>query len=469
MLNFAAVKQIVIPEGNVIAIDDENNVRIWQAAFDAIVNGVSPLTLPSAVRAAVVYLKQQGVCEQNGIPTPINPVDIKCNNGVIRIKDRELPYGYRRLLDITFDGDFYYNTGEKLRGDDDVTITLKDTVTSGRNVFGCFAGTSEGTKNFSFFIYGNNSTSNSYLRYGEALYRPRFGSGERTVTFGKSGTTGFLTNVNITPEEFETNSVAYIGMLPNSTSPEFIGTIVGNALVSSRLKWIPCKRMSDNAIGYYEFYTKRFIEKIGNGIPTTSGYDNTYYDELFVDGTSEVITLNSQTASAENLFAINTFKDEQDIISGNIIRKCGVIVLNGSELERGYSFSTSANCITICIKSFDEPKSINCAPICTHFVGTDVTSISNMPDNSIRAYASISDVHYCLNIRNTNWSSVSDYETFVKSQYEAGTPVIVIYPLVDETTEQVTPQPLNTIEGDDVVTVIAEVSNIPLEVKYKRN
>ena len=74
MLTFANVKRIVIPEGNVIAIDDENNVRIWQAMTDAIVRGVSPLSLPSAVQASLVYLKQTGVCEQNGTPTPSAPI-----------------------------------------------------------------------------------------------------------------------------------------------------------------------------------------------------------------------------------------------------------------------------------------------------------------------------------------------------------------------------------------------------------
>lgn len=467
MLSFSTVKGIRIPEGDVVKITRVSDQTIlWQAAYDAIVNGVSPLTLPSAVRAAVVYLKQQGVCEQNGTPTPTNPVDIKCNNGVIRIKDRELPYGYRRLLDIKFDGDFYYNTGEKLRGDDDVTITLKDTVTTGQNVFGCYAGTSAGTKNFSFFIYGNNSTSNSYLRYGETLYRPRFGSGERTVSFGKSGTTGFLTNVNITPEEFETTSVAYIGMLPNSSSPEFTGTIVGNALVSSRLKWIPCERMSDNTIGYYEFYTKRFIEKTGNGIPTTSGYDNTYYDELFVDGTSEIITLGQQNANAENLFAVGGYKDEQDIISGNIVRKTGIMILDGeTELENGSGFSNDGR-VHFYIGYSSILNNETRIASSTHFASTDIYGLS-MPNNTIIGYFD-SIKNYRIEIKNTNWTTLSDYVNFMKAQYEAGTPVIIIYPLADEITEQVTPQPLDTEEGDNVITVTAEVSNIPLEVKYKR-
>lgn len=454
MLNFAAVKQIVIPEGNVIAIDDENNVRIWQAAFDAIVNGVSPLTLPSAVRAAVVYLKQQGVCEQNGTPTPTSPVDIKCNNGVIRIKDRELPYGYRRLLDITFDGDFYYNTGEKLTGDDDVTITLKNTSTAGQNVFGCYSGTVAGKKNFSFYIYGNDTSSNSYLRYGETLYRPNFGSGERTVTFGKNGTTGFKINVSITPEEFETNSVAYIGMLPNSSSPKYTGTIVGSILVSNRLKWIPCKRMADNVIGYYEVYTKKFIEKTGEGVPTTSGYDNTYYDELFIDGTHEILSIDSQTANVENLFGVEDYKDEQNIINGQVKRRVGVKIFNGNE---AWIYESNYNLFSLAYIGMI----VNGKPISTHFpyktfTTTEQYGIGYIYNNNIF-------------IKDTDFTTLQDFKAFLAAQYQAGTPVIVVYPLATDNTEYVNPQQLNTVAGNNTITVTAEVGNIPLEAKYKKH
>ena len=306
------------------------------------------------------------------------------------------------------------------------------------------------------------------MRYGETLYRPRFGPDERTITFGKSGTTGFLTNVNITPEEFETDSVAYIGMLPNSSSPEYTGTIVENILVSNRLKWIPCKRMSDNVIGYYEFYTKRFIEKTGNGIPTTSGYDNTYYDELFVDGTSEVIILNSQTANAENLFAINTFKDEQDVISGNVIRKIGVKVLDGTEnwVSGGINESTFYLAIDD-MKLFSTSDRGNL--LCSHFsVYSDTPMINNtIQTNQLVSPSGRSSIIKIKNDSITPGDS-NDFKRFLSEEYNAGTPVIVLYVLDEEITEQVTAQSLNTIEGDDVVTVTAEVSNIPLEVKYKR-
>lgn len=184
------------------------------------------------------------------------------------IAEGGLPLTYERIAGIKFDGAVWYETGEALTGGDDVTMTLDDTVTMGQNVFGSYNGTSSGTKNFSLFIYGNNSATGSYLRYGEQLLRPRFGNGERTITFGKSGTDGFLTDATATPETFTTVATAYIGMLPNSTSPAFSGSIIGEVLVGTRLRYIPCKRKADDVIGYFEAVTRTFIEPSGTGTPT---------------------------------------------------------------------------------------------------------------------------------------------------------------------------------------------------------
>lgn len=184
----------------------------------------------------------------------------------------ELPAGYKRLTGIRFDGDTWYETGEALTGADDVTMTLDNTSTQGQNVFGSYNGTAGGAKNFSLYIYGDGSSSYSYFRYGEQLLRPRFGTGERTITFGKSGTDGFMSDASATPDTFTTHAKAYIGMLPNSTSPAYTGDIKGNILVGTRLKWVPSERASDGVIGYYEAVKGNFIEPSGTGTPTSLGY-----------------------------------------------------------------------------------------------------------------------------------------------------------------------------------------------------
>lgn len=476
MLTFANVKRIVIPEGNVIAIDDENNVRIWQAIRDVIVNGVSPLSLPSAVQAPLVYLKQKGVCEQNGTPTPSVPIDIKCNNGAIKYKDRELPVGFVRLLDINFDGNFHYITNEKLYGTDNISMIVDNTANVGQNLFGCYAGTSEGTENFSLYIYGGTSTAQCYFRYGETLYRPRLGNGRKSITFGESGTTGFLNNVSVTSETFESNSVAWIGMLPNSSSPHFTGTIEGNILVSNRLKYIPCKRLSDGTIGYYETHNQVFLEPQGTGTPATTGIDDSQM-ELVIVGTKEVISINNQTASAEDLLQVGNYKDEQDIISGQVIRRVGVKVLNGTENFIMYdSKYIKSDATDICLLVNDSLSSFSDAVLCTHLKSeyNSIWQVVGYPNTIV--LNSLHQIH--LNIDNTltgvnygtddRQNALNKVKSYIAAQYSAGTPIIILYALATETTEQVTPQQLNTVAGNNTITVTAEVGNIPLEAKYKR-
>ena len=363
-----------------------------------IVSGVSPLSIANALAKNIVSLTQYGKCEQDGTPTSVTPVDIKCNNGTLTMVDDELPSGYKRITSIKFDGDFWYELEEALTGDDDVTMTLDDTLSSGQNVFGSYNGTASGKKNFSLYIYGGISTNSSYLRYGEQLVRPKLGSGERTITFGKSGTSGFQTDAAITPEEFTTPANAYIGMLPNSSSPAYTGSIIGNVLVGTRLKYIPCEREHDGVIGYYEAVNGAFLEPIGTGTPVAGSYDTSHLNKLTVVGTPEVLTvsdanlLNQQTASAVNLLAVGDTKDEQDIISGVVTRRCAMCYYDGTQPVGDTYLSTTG--------------------------GKDVGAI-------------------------------------------------IVYPLATPTTETVAAQPLTTTEGANIVSVVAEVSNIPLSITYK--
>ena len=298
-----------------------------------ILSGITPLKLSNAVSKNIINLIQYGKVIQNGTPTPEAPVALVCNNGVLKIVDDELPIGYKRITGIKFDGDFWYETGEALTGDDDVTITLDDTVPSGQNVFGSYNGTASGKKNFSLYIYGGSSTSSSYLRYGEQLVRPKLGSGLRTITFGKSGTSGFQTDVTVTPEDFITPANACIGMLPNSSSPAYTGSIIGNILVGTRLKWIPCERERDGVVGYYEAIEGNFLEPTGTGTPVAGNYDTSHLTKLEVVGTPEVLTISAngttQTASVVDLFATDSVADEQDIISGVVTRRTEVSVSDG--------------------------------------------------------------------------------------------------------------------------------------------
>lgn len=58
-------------------------------------------------------------------------------------------------------------------------------------------------------------------------------------------------------------------------------------------------------------------------------------------------------------------------------------------------------------------------------------------------------------------------KSLLATQYANGTPVIMVFPLAEPTTESVTAQTLTLTEGTNTITVETEVSGIQLEVKYK--
>ena len=293
----------------------------WQ-----LVTGTAPLTLANALAKPIKSLVQFG---------KVATVDGKlyCNNGELVAVDDELPEGYRRITSIKFDGNFYYDTGITLTGDDEVTMTLANTSTQGQNVFGSYNGSGE--PNFSLFIYGGGSSSNSYFRYGTQLLRPKFGSNERTITLSGAGTTGFQTDASTSgPEEFEAEATAYIGMLPNSTSPGYTGSIIEsievyNSVTGDSRTWIPCEREDDGVIGYFDMFYYQFLEPIGEGTPVKGEYDSSHLNILQVVGAGETLSVGTQRAYPATLLAAGDVKDEQDIITGKVIHKTRIDVAAG--------------------------------------------------------------------------------------------------------------------------------------------
>lgn len=431
------------------------------AGTETTVEGEAPITLANAVRGAIKSLIQYGQCYHATTPTPDAPVDIVCNNGTLKMVDDELPLAYKRITGIKFDGDFWYDTGEVLYGDDAVTMTLANTATSGQNVFGSYNGTSSGTKNFSLFIYGGGSNSNSYYRYGTQLLRPKFGSNERTITISGNGTEGFTTDVTATPDTFVTEANAYIGMLPNSSSAAYTGSIMGSIDVVNnsqlRLRWIPCERQSDGAVGYYEIKSGTFLEQVGTGAPVKGGYDTSHMTVLAVVGTPEVLSVAGQTASVPNLFGVDNRQDWVDIISGEINRTCGVLVLDGTEdwqAPQDESYFTLANIEPAGPIPTRAP--VNKKPISTHFPHATASGVPYL-----RVSGDSLEFYY-----DDEFSDLAVFKAWLAAQYAAGTPVILVYKLNEDYSEQVTPQKLQLAEGSNTVSVVANVSPVELECTY---
>ena len=73
----------------------------------------------------------------------------------------------------------------------------------------------------------------------------------------------------------------------------------------------------------------------GSTITCNNGELKVVNNEIIADGTPEVVTLSAsggadQTATAENLFAVDNITDEQDIITGKVIRRTEAVVSDGT-------------------------------------------------------------------------------------------------------------------------------------------
>lgn len=158
--------------------------------------------------------------------------------------------------------------------------------------------------------------------------------------------------------------------------------------------------------------------------------------------------------SVADLFAVGNYKDTQDIITGDITRKVGIKVFDGTE-----SVSVSGEGWAIAIS--DKLKS-KLDVLCSHYPYSSAT-MANAPDKSIVSFASQN-----IGIKDSSFASESDVQTFLAAQYAAGTPVIVVYPLAEETAKRVVPQRLYTFYNGSVVSVTAEVDNIPLSATYSQ-
>lgn len=166
-----------------------------------------------------------------------------------------------------------------------------------------------------------------------------------------------------------------------------------------------------------------------------------------------------QTASVVNLFAVGDSADTQELISGAVNRKVGVLVLDGTETWSALSGVFYIR-VSAAVTGYGRQ-----AVLSTHYVGTDEAN-ANMPDASMKTANNSGSTYLQLYCKDTSCANVTEFKAKLAEQYAAGTPVIVIYPLAEETTEQVAGQALHTSAGDNVVSVSSNVDPVELAAEY---
>lgn len=351
-------------------------------------------------------LKLFGGTEQSGTPTPTTPQNIVSNNGAIKYSPN--------LVNMVTDN-----------------VDLGHYI-SANGVY------SESVSNFLYVPYIKVQPNTTYtLSFSEELYYitiSEYSANDRTGFIQRNeGTTGGNTSLTITTQA--TTQYIRFGSNPYGNS----NTVTMEQVLA--INWMLAK--ADTPQTY---------------IP---------YGQIYTDGTVETITDSlSNTATAEMLLKVSTYQDIQEVIAGRVTRNVGIKVLTGDNTKDGL-WGTSAGAsnlysLTIANSSTDNTFS----PISTHFVGVlGNVGYASIQDGQFK-HGSNSNTYF---FKDTNSENVTEFKAFLATQYAAGTPVIVVYPLSTPTTETVTGQHLTTQEGNNTISITqASINNLELEGKYKR-
>ena len=199
-----------------------------------------------------------------------------------------------------------------------------------------------------------------------------------------------------------------------------------------------------------------------------SGDKNTVQLELGSTATTYEPYFNGGTATAEMLLKVGTYQDEQSVLDGGVTRNVGIKVLDGSEdwtYDSQYSrFSLNEN---IGVVNTTVARSI--PAFCTHYaIDSSQIPIGNLPDNTGYIGSIGSGQYSRFWVHTSAYDDATNYKAFLATQYQAGNPVVIVYPLATPTTETVTAQPLTIQEGTNIVQITqASMDDLELEVKYK--
>ncbi len=154
------------------------------------------------------------------------------------------------------------------------------------------------------------------------------------------------------------------------------------------------------------------------------------YGQIYTDGEVETIADSANhTATVATLLGVGDYRDTQNINTGAITRNVGVKVLDGTEI---WGLNNNRFRVQGLV-----PVSESNVMACSHFAFTGNLTT----DNSIyRATESA-----WLQIRyDTANNDVTAFKAWLAAQYNAGTPVIIVYPLATATTESVAGQTMTT-------------------------
>lgn len=478
------------------------------------VTGIAPLALIGAIQHDIRLLTQFGKCTQASTPTPDAPADIVCNNGALRMLN--LADMEQSNLDI---GYYINNNGVRTAGASNfytlglIAVKPSTAYTMHTSASVNYFNTMEYDASKGFIkrtLYGSSGTpagDTTTFTTGATTAYIRFGSNidGTTLDYAKISAVTWMLSEGVTAKEYVPYGTLYADGTPevltvggknlNGGTLEHIGfTSTGSSSTSDTFAGtgtiIPCVAGEKYTVSFGGFTTsgisgvfvntwktdgtfnmRQAISSSGETTYTIPEGVNKVNFTLYktggatIDSTSWMQVERGASATPYEpyvepqtvtdipmLLGVSDYADEAEIIGGIKTGKVGVKVLDGTE-----SISTSNACFTIPISGRATSKT---ALLCSHFPYSSKTS-SQTEDETIISFSSTN-----IGFRYDACADKTAFAAFLAAEYAAGTPVIVVYPLAEETAEQGTAHALHTTAGDNVVSVTSNVDPVTLEVEY---
>ena len=232
---------------------------------------------------------------------------------------------------------------------------------------------------------------------------------------------------------------------------------------------ITSKTTSSNSAAYITFTIPAGI----NGIRISQNKANTYVQVEEGPRPTQYEVYGRDIVKPLNLLSAGSYMDVQNVSTGITTHKIGVMVFDGTEAWMTFP-SGSSNCpARLVIKDMQTVSNDVVAPVvCSHFipgVWEDMT-----PALRKTPYIVVSDLptnpYIALTVEwNPAITSVDVWKSWLKEQYNKGTPVILVYPLATGYTETNTPQDVVLTSSNSKIERDSEyINNLGIGVNYKK-
>ena len=437
----------------------------WTPTYTKEVTGNWYIDLTDAVANKLLELKAYWWCEQASTPTPTTPVDIVCNNWTLKVrKESWLPFRYKKVEYITASSTQWLNTWIKLASTDIVEVEFRNSSSSWYwALYWVFAvwDSSAFYANWTYYWYDVvNNKVNTWVNVDTSRHSVRQDFGNWVITLDGANTT-------YTPFTFDNNKDNYLFSRYYSNSYWY--WFKGSCRKYKIYRWwelicdlIPVIDTQNNDEPWmYDLVSGEFKWNVGSW-NFTAWADAQDDIEVYVEWTKEKVWYSGwATATCEDLLWVWDYKDEQEILSGDVITKVGVLILDWTEDRTTID---QYNRVSIVIDNIVPPTSPRVLPaICTHFENLhnsesiwNITAWQFYTASPKRVYFHISQ------------STTEAWKQWLTDQYNAWTPVIIVYPLATPTTLSVAWQHLSIPAWDSRIEIVEwSILDLPLYAKYK--